>query len=152
MVLDIILFKGSVHWKLRWVYNSSIRWILASNCGAISIIWLLIRHCLVLNIIPFPVSTAKLTGEFYNNRRSVVHRCSSFTYSFASLILSQYYWCCDSYSANRRSTANMKILQKYYNWRCKSAPLHLKAWRVRPASPISAGSHAAPILLAVYSI
>ncbi len=96
---------------------------------------------------------SELIGEFYNNRRSVAHRCSGFAYSFASLMLRQYYWCCDSYSANRRSMANRKkSAKKYYYQRGKCAPLCQKPQRVRPTLPISAGRHAAPILLAVYSI
>jgi hypothetical protein len=42
-----------------------------------------------------------LIGEFYNNRRSMANSCLSFAYSFVSLLLRQYYWCCVSYSANR---------------------------------------------------
>jgi hypothetical protein len=31
-----------------------------------------------LNIIKFPVSTAKLAGDFYNNRQSAANRCLHF--------------------------------------------------------------------------
>jgi hypothetical protein len=62
---------------------------------------LLIRRHLVLNVFPFPVSKAKLIGEFYNNRRSAANWCPRFAYPFVFLMLRQYYWRCDSYSANR---------------------------------------------------
>jgi hypothetical protein len=103
-----------------------------------------------MNSLPFPVSTAKLIGEYYNNRRSTVKRSPCFAYSFGFLMVCQYYWCCDSHPANRWSVANMKKLQKSYYWHCECAPLHLKAQRVRPASPISAERNTAPIILAPY--
>jgi hypothetical protein len=121
---------------------------------ALGIILSFFFFCLRLgfNIFPFPVTTAKLIGEFYNNRRSAANWCPRFAYSFVLLMLRQYYWRCDSYTANRRSTANMKNLRKSYYWRCESPPLRLKARRTRTASPKSAGRDAAPILLAVFSI
>ncbi len=113
---------------------------------------LLFRRHLVLNIFPFQVCTAKLIGEFYNNRQSAANRCPRFAYPFVSHMLRQYYQCCDSYSANRRSAANMQNPRKSSYWSCKSALLHLKAQRKRTASPLSTGSNAAPIILAVFSI
>jgi hypothetical protein len=58
-------------------------------------------------------STAKFIGEFYNNRQSVANWCPRFPYSLVSLMLREYYWRYDSYSANRRSAANMKNPQKF---------------------------------------
>jgi hypothetical protein len=150
-MLDIILFKGSVQWKLRWVYNSSICWILASNCGA--------GHFLIINS-PLPCNEHNsISGQYSKIYRWVLQQQVKrgaqvfklrlfFCIPYAAPIL----WCCDLYSANRRSMASMKNTQKYYYRHCECAPLRPKAWRVRPASPISAGRHAAPILLAVYSI
>jgi hypothetical protein len=65
-----------------------------------------------LNIFPFPVGTAKLKGEFYNNRQSAANSYPRFAYSFVSFMLRQYYRLCDSYSANRRSAANKKNPRK----------------------------------------
>jgi hypothetical protein len=59
-------------------------------------------------IFPFPVNTAKLIGDFYNNRRSAANSDLRFTYTFVSLMLRQYYWSRDPFSANRRSAANKK--------------------------------------------
>jgi hypothetical protein len=47
---------------------------------------ILIRLRLVLNVFPFPVSTAKLIGDFYNNWQSAANSCPSFAYSFVSLM------------------------------------------------------------------
>jgi hypothetical protein len=87
----LVTLKGSVQRKLRWVYNSANHWVLAWDCGAGHYLEFLIHHCLVLNIFPFPVSTAKFVGEFYNNRRSATNRCPRFAYSLVSLMLSKYY-------------------------------------------------------------
>ncbi len=62
-------------------------------------------------------------------------------------MLRQYYWRCDSYTANRQSAANMKNPRKSSYWRYESAPLRLNAWQTRTASPISTGHNAAPIIL-----
>jgi hypothetical protein len=76
---------------------------LAWDCGAGCYFEFLIRRHFVLNIFPFLVGKAKLTGEFFNNRRSAANSYPLFAYSLVSLMLRQYYWFCDSYSANRRS-------------------------------------------------
>jgi hypothetical protein len=120
-------FKGSVQRKLRWVKIGANHWGIAWDCGAGHYFDLLIRRRLVLNVFPFPVSKAKLLGEFYTNRRSAVNRCPRFTYSFVFFMLRQYYWRYDSYSANRRSAANMKNPRKFYYWRCEFAALRLLA-------------------------
>ncbi len=75
---------------------------MAWHCGAGHYLDLdfLIRRHLVLDIFPFPVSTAKLIGNLCNNRRSAAQRYPGFTYSVVFLMLRQYYWCCDSYVAN----------------------------------------------------
>jgi hypothetical protein len=106
---------------------------------------LLIRRRLVLNVFPFPVSKAKLLGEFYNNRRRAANRCPCFAYPYVFFMLRQYYWRYDSYSANRQRAANMKNPQKSYFWRCEFAALRLLAQRRRPASPLSADIDVAPI-------
>jgi hypothetical protein len=72
----------------------------------------LIRRRFKLN--KFPVSTAKLKGDFYNNRRSATNMCSRFAYSFVSLMLRQYYWLYDLYSANRRSAAKIKKIRENF--------------------------------------
>jgi hypothetical protein len=122
------------------------------DCGAWHYFDFLLRRCLAFNIFPFPVTTAKLIGEFYNNRQSAVYGCPRFAYSFVFLMLRQYYWRCESYSANRRIAANMKNPWKSFYWCYESAPLRLKARRTRTASPISVGRNAAPTILAVFSI
>ncbi len=119
--------------------------VLAWDCGAGHYFDLLIRRHLVLNVFPFPVSKAKLIGEFYNNTRSAANRCPRFAYPFVFLMLRQYYWRCDSSSANRRSAANIKNLRKSYYWRCEFAALRLLAQRRRRASPLSAEIDVAPI-------
>jgi hypothetical protein len=115
------------------------------DCGAGHYFDFLLRRRLALNIFPFPVTTAKLIGEFYYNRRSVAHGSPRFAYSFVFLMLRQYYWRCDPYSANGRSAANEKKSAKTSYWRCEFAALRLLAQRRRPASPLSAGSDVAPI-------
>jgi hypothetical protein len=66
--------KGSDQRKLRWVKNSASRCILlAWDCGAGPYFEFLIRRCIVMNVFPFPVSTANLLGDFYNNRRSAAN-------------------------------------------------------------------------------
>jgi hypothetical protein len=81
---------------------------MAWNCGAGHYFDFLICHRLILNINLFPVTTAKLLGELYNNRRSAVQRHPRFAYSFMSLLLPQCYWRCNSYSAYKRNAANRK--------------------------------------------
>ncbi len=120
---QISSLKGSVQRKLRWVQIGANRWIMAWDFGAGHYSDVLLRHRLALNIFPFPVTTAELIGKFSNDRRSVAHGCPRFAYSFMFLMLRQYYWRCDSYSANRRSAANMKNPRKPYYWRCESVPL-----------------------------
>jgi hypothetical protein len=47
---------------------------------------LLLRRRLALNIFPFPVTTAKLLGNFYNNRQSAAKGFPRFAYSFVVLM------------------------------------------------------------------
>jgi hypothetical protein len=54
---DELGLKGSVQRKLRWVLIGANHWVMVWDCGAGQ-----------LNIFPIPVTTAKLIGEFYNNR------------------------------------------------------------------------------------
>ena len=120
---------------------------MAWDCGAGHYFDLLFRRRLVLTIFPFPVSTEKILGDFYNNRRSAANSFPRFAYSFVVLMLRQYYWRCDSHSANRRSTANMKNPRKSYYWRYEFAALRLLAQRRRPASPLSAEIDVTPITI-----
>jgi hypothetical protein len=99
----------------------------------------LIRRHRVLNIFPFPVSTAKLLGDFYINRRSAANSQPRFAYSFVFLMLRQYYWRYDSYSANKRSELQ-KIHENF-----------VLALRIRRASPIGAASVSPLRLLAPYA-
>ncbi len=117
---------------------------MASDSGASHYFKFLICCRLVLNMIPFPVSTAKLAGNFYN-KRSAANRCPSFAYSFVSFMLHQYYWCCFLYSTSRRNGANKKNSAKTSNCCCNFAVLGLLAFQRRPASPFSTGSNVAPI-------
>ncbi len=118
---------------------------MAWDCGAGHCFDFLLRHRLALNIFPFPVTTVKLLGEFYNNRRSAANRCPRFAYSFVSFMLPQYYWSCNSYCASRRSAANKKKSAKTFNWRCEFVAFRLLALRRRPASPLSAACNVSPI-------
>jgi hypothetical protein len=93
--------KGSVQRKLRWVLYNANRWIKAWDSGAGHYFYFLIRQRLALNIFLFPVTTAKLIGELFNNRRSAALRCPRFAYSLVFLPPRQYYWYCDSCAANR---------------------------------------------------
>jgi hypothetical protein len=93
----------------------------------------LLRCCLALIIFPFPVTTAKLIGEFYNNRRSVAHGCPFFAYSFMFLMLRQYYWRCAPLigEAQRIKKNPQKLLigsanlSRFDYWCSKGAPLRL---------------------------
>jgi hypothetical protein len=88
--LTLSTVKGSVQRKLRWVENGVNRSVGALDCGAGHYFEFFIRSHLALNIFPFPVNTAKLLGDFYNNRRSALNCFPRFAYSFVFLILSQY--------------------------------------------------------------
>jgi hypothetical protein len=109
---------------------------MAWDCGAGHYFDCFLRRRLALNIFPFPVTTAKLIGEFYNNRRSTANQCPRFVYSFVFLTLRQYYWRCNPFSANRRSAANSKKyprklligavnLPSFAYWRSEGALLRL---------------------------
>ncbi len=89
-------------------YCTAIYGILPSDSGARHYFEFFIHHPRGLNIILFPAITAKLAGDFHNNRRSVEKRCQRFTYSFVSFILCQCYLCRNSYTASRQSAANKK--------------------------------------------
>ncbi len=134
--------KSSVQQKLRWVWIGVNRLPMAWGCGAGHYFdFLLCRH-LTLNIFPFPVTTAKLIGEFYNNRRSAAHGCPHFAYSYVFLMLHQYCWRCDPFSANRQSTANEKKIRENF---LLALRIRLLAQRRRLASPLSARSDVALI-------
>ncbi len=64
------VLKGSVQWKLRWVYNGFNLYVWAWDCGAGRFYVVLFRFHLAFIIFPFPVSTAQLIGEFSKTRRS----------------------------------------------------------------------------------
>jgi hypothetical protein len=125
---------------------------MAWDCGTGHYFDFFIHRRLALNTFLFPVTTAKLIGEFYNNRQSTAHRCLRFTYSLMSLTLHQYYWYCDSCPANRQNAANKQKSAKTPNWCCECTSLCLWTRRVQPASPKSAGYNAAPLILAVLSL
>jgi hypothetical protein len=59
---------------------------LAWDCGAGHYFEFLFCRCLVLNTFLFPVSTAKLIGDFYKNRQSALNSYPRFAYSFVFLI------------------------------------------------------------------
>jgi hypothetical protein len=117
--------KGSVQRKLTWVENSANCWVLASDCGAGHYFGFLIYCHLVLYLFPFPLSTEKLLGEFYYNRRIAANTFPRFAYSCVSFILRQYYWHCDLYSACGQSAAKKKNLRNFLYWRYKFAALRL---------------------------
>jgi hypothetical protein len=101
---------------------------MAWDCGTGHYFVFLLRRGLSLNIFPFQVTTAKLIGEFCNNRRSAAHGCPRFTYSFVFHMLRHCYW-------RWRSAAKKKILRKllivavnllrFAYWRSEGAPLRL---------------------------
>jgi hypothetical protein len=62
-----MLFKGSVQRKLRWVENGVNISVGASDCGAGHSFVVLFRFRLGFAIFPFPASTARILGEFWNN-------------------------------------------------------------------------------------
>jgi hypothetical protein len=95
-----------------------------------------------------PVSTAKLLVDFYNYRRSAVNHYQCFAYAFVFLMLLQYYWPCDSYSANRRSAAKKKSAKTSY-WRYELALLAYKRRMPRCANNISCNCYIAPSWLAL---
>ncbi len=99
-------------------------WVLAWGCGAGHYFEFLIH------IFPLLVSTAKFIGEVYNNRRSAVNQCPGFAYPFVFLMLRQYCWHCDLYSANRTKRGEYE----------KSSKILLLALLKRPASPKGAAS------------
>jgi hypothetical protein len=60
--------KGSVQRKLRWVKNGVNKSVGASDCGAGHSFVVLFGFLLGFVIFPFPISTAQIKGEFWNNR------------------------------------------------------------------------------------
>jgi hypothetical protein len=118
---------------------------MAWDCGAGHCFDFLLCRRLALNIFPFLVTTAKLLGEFYNNRRSAENRCPRFAYSFVSL-------CCANTIGPAIRTAPVGKAQrikkksaKTFNWHCEFVAFRLLALRRRPALPLSAACNVAPI-------
>jgi hypothetical protein len=64
----LLVLKGSVQRKLRWVKNGVNRSVGASDCGAGHSFVVLFRFHLGFTIFPFPVSTTQIIGEFWKNR------------------------------------------------------------------------------------
>ncbi len=62
--------KGNVQRKLRWVESGIILRVWASHRGAGYFFVVLSGLHLVFTLFPFPVSTAKIMGEFWKNRCS----------------------------------------------------------------------------------
>jgi hypothetical protein len=120
---------------------------MAWDCGAGHYFELLLRRRLALNIFPFLVTTAKLIGEFYNKRRSVAHGCPRFAYSFVFVMLRQYYWRCDLFSAKRRSAANKKNPRKLL---IGAANLLRFAFKRRERRSANNAFYIAPIQLALH--
>jgi hypothetical protein len=69
-VHPVTSLKGSVQRKISWVKNGVNRSVGASDCGAGHSFVVLFRFHLGFTIFPFPVSNAKLIGEFWKNKRS----------------------------------------------------------------------------------
>ncbi len=63
-------FKGSVQRKLRWGENGVNRSVGASDCYAGHTFVVLFRFHLGFAILPFLVSTVKIIGKLWINRRS----------------------------------------------------------------------------------
>jgi hypothetical protein len=64
---DYFTLTGSVQRKLRWVENGVNRSVGASDCGAGHSFVVLFGFHLGFATFPFPVSTAQIIGEFWNN-------------------------------------------------------------------------------------
>ncbi len=77
----------------------------ASDCGAGHSFVLLFRFHLRFAIFPFPVSTVKIIGEFWINRRSGASDVAPIELALYSGY-SNYYWCYVAFGANRQSGAN----------------------------------------------
>jgi hypothetical protein len=113
--------------------------------------------------IPFPVTTAKLLGDFYNNRRSAVNSFPRFAYSSLSL-------CCANTicsaihtlpkgEAQRTKKKNPRKLcigatnSPRFAYRSgERSPASPIRQRPRSAKNISCGSYIAPILLALHRL
>jgi hypothetical protein len=67
--------KGGIQRKLRWVKKSINRWVLTSVHGAGNYIFFELAFNLIFNIFlfPFPLRTAQLIGEFWNNSESMAN-------------------------------------------------------------------------------
>jgi hypothetical protein len=118
----------------------------------IILIFNLLPSCIEHISVSSQYSKKKLLGDLYNNRRSAANSFPQFAYSFVFLMLHQYYWSCDSYSADRRSPAKKKNFAKTSYLRSEFTLLLLWAQPIFPASLISAGCHALPIILAVAAV
>jgi hypothetical protein len=102
-------------------------WPLTVAVGIILIFF--IRRHLVLNLFPLPLSTEKLLGELCYNMQSVKNKFPRFVYPFVSLILCQYYWCCNFYSTYGRSAAKKKKSAKFLSRRWEFTLLRPQAPR-----------------------
>jgi hypothetical protein len=80
--------------------NSGNCWVMAWDCGAGHKFDFLICCYLVLNTIPFLVSTVKLMASYINNRRSGAQRYLCFAYSIAPHFAHRCRW---QHSANNNS-------------------------------------------------
>ncbi len=70
MPSGFLSFKGNVQLKLRWVENGINRIVMASDCDAGYSFFVLFGFHPDFAIFPFPVSTAQIIGEFWENRSS----------------------------------------------------------------------------------
>ncbi len=85
------VLKGSVQRKLRWVENDVKRSAGALECGAGHCFVVLLRFRLGFAIFPFPVSTVKIIGQFWINRRSSASDVAPIELALYSCH-SYYYW------------------------------------------------------------
>ncbi len=133
------LLNGSVQQKLRWAYNSVIRWTLA-----LALFW-------IFNLPSSRIEHNFVSSQYSGlNRRFLLQKAKHSEYLlrqffvFVSFMLCQYNWSCDLYSPVGEAQWIKKIRKNFY-WRCKFASLHLLAWRKCPTLLWSAGCNVAPI-------
>jgi hypothetical protein len=80
------------------------------------------RRCLVLNIFPFPVSTEKIFGDFYNNKQSTANSFPRIAYFLLSLCRANTIG-----AAICTRAANIKKIRKNFVWALQIRPARLLA-------------------------
>ncbi len=140
--------EGSVQRKLTWVENTPTCWLLALRWWRWALFGFLICCHLVLNIFCFCSVLNNFYASSVKNKRSGAIRFLCFTYSFVSLIMHQYYWCCDSHSAYGQSGVKKKKSANFSY--CPDEFLPYKRRVPSSTNYIHCKFYLVPILLALY--